>query len=238
MSNKYKQCVLFTVIVISMVSFLPSLNVLSQETQEAVVDTATRHRQEQAELRERQRKERAEERARKREERIRTKQEKKEERTRKRQEQKQVRGESLKTKYIAKQQIRERKKEIRKAKHKSATIEVIADSEDPLFIIEAKVTKAKTKYLKLKDVDLNYKIKIQNQTPKIITTVSLVWDRSIPFNKSSEITRETKISKPIIPYEKRVVEYNEVDSKREGETYRVKITKVVFEDGSQWNNPL
>ena len=48
---------------------------------------------------------------------------------------------------------------------------------------------------------------------------------------------EIKIAKPIVPYEKRIFEHNEPNSRRDGETYKVKIAKIVFEDGTQWKNP-
>ena len=59
----------------------------------------------------------------------------------------------------------------------------------------------------------------------------------MPFTEGLTILKETKISKPIIPYEKRIVQYNDLDSKRQGEEYRVKVAKIVFEDGTQWKNP-
>ena len=66
----------------------------------------------------------------------------------------------------------------------------------------------------------------------------IIWERKIPFTETLTIQKETKISRPIVPYERRIVEYNDLDSKREGETYRVKIASVVFEDGTQWKNPV
>jgi len=96
---------------------------------------------------------------------------------------------------------------------------------------------AKTNFLKITDIELNYKIKIVNQTPKIINVTSVVWERSEPFTDvPSTVLKETKISKPIIPYEERIIEYIEKDTFRNGETYRVKIVKVIFEDGTQWKN--
>lgn len=143
----------------------------------------------------------------------------------------------LKNKYLARRQIKDRKKEIRKAKRSKKSIAVVTSEEDPLYISDVQIKKSKTLFLKLQDVDLHYKLKVQNQTPKIINSIIVVWERKIPFTDSLTIERELRISKPMIPYEKRTIEHHDLDSKREGETYRVRVARVYFEDGSQWKNP-
>ena len=137
----------------------------------------------------------------------------------------------------AQAEIKEYKNEIRKARKAKTNVEIKSNEEDPLYITFAEVKPGKTEFLKLKDVDLNYRFKLHNQTPKIITSASIIWERGIPFSESQTLSREIKISDPIIPYEKRIVKYNETNSKRSGEIYKVKIAKVIFKDGTQWKNP-
>ena len=137
---------------------------------------------------------------------------------------------------IAKKTIEDRTKEIEEIKHSNNTVEVISSKEDPLYIKKAQVLKTKTKFMEIKDVEFNYKLELYNQTPKVINFALIVWERRLAFNDTQTLAKEIKIAKPITPYEKRIVEYNELDSKRSGETYKVKISKVVFEDGTQWKN--
>lgn len=146
--------------------------------------------------------------------------------------------ETLKNKDLAKNVLKEREKEIKKVKKLKRTVDVITNEGDPLFITDARVLNAKTSFLKIKDVELKYKLTVHNQTPKIISSALILWERKIPFGDSQRILKETKVSKPIIPYEKRVIEYNDLDSTRQGEVYKVKIANIIFEDGTQWKNPL
>lgn len=138
----------------------------------------------------------------------------------------------------AKGQINDRLEEIRKARWSKRSIEIITDENDPIYIVNADVIDGKTEFLKIKSVDYKYKLSLVNQTPKIINSVLIIWERKIPFTDTLTIAKRTRISRPIIPYEKRIVQYNDLNSKRDGETYRVKIAKVLFEDGTQWKNPL
>ena len=133
--------------------------------------------------------------------------------------------------------INERNKQILEVKKNDNTIEVITSKEDPLYIQKAQVLKSKTSFMRINDVEFKYKLELLNQTPKIINFVLIVWERKLAFNETQTLAKEVKVSKPIIPYENRVVEYNELDSRREGETYKVEIAKIVFEDGTQWKNP-
>ena len=133
--------------------------------------------------------------------------------------------------------IDERALEIREVKKSNNTVEIITNEEDPLYIKKAQVLNSKTSFLGVKDVEFKYKLELYNQTPKIINFVLIVWERKPVFNDTQTLAKEVKVAKPIIPYEKRIVEYNELDSKRSGETYKVKIAKIVFEDGTQWKNP-
>lgn len=148
-----------------------------------------------------------------------------------------VEEEQSKNRLLAEQETKKRNKEIRRIKKIGRLVEVSSNEEDPVYISEAAVLKAKTSFLKVRDVELKYKVKLQNQTPKIVTQVLLVWERKIPFTESLTIGKEVRVSNPILPYELRKTEYNETDSKREGETYRVKISKIIFEDGTEWKNP-
>jgi len=143
---------------------------------------------------------------------------------------KKIDDKSLSQRSVAKIAIHERKKQIRKTKRTKRLVEIISSEEDPLYISDASVKNAKSEYLKLRGVEIKYRLKLINQTPKIINSVLVIWERKIPFTETLTIQKQTKISKPIIPYEKRMVQYNDLDSKREGETYRVKIASVVFED--------
>lgn len=227
----------YTILLICLLSFLIPAQVLSQE--EEPKDTLRdKHRQEIADLRAKQREEKASEIKRKKEERDAEIKRKKQEVEESKEKQKKAQKEIIKNKFAAREVTREEKKEIKQVRRAVASVEIISEKEDPVHILEARVAKAKTKYLKLKDVELNYKLKIENQTPKIVTTASIVWERIVPFDKLSTLKKETKVSKPLIPYEKRIVEYNDIDSTRQGEVYRVKISKVIFKDGSQWKNPL
>lgn len=203
-------------------------------------ELSEKHKIEMAELREKQEKERTAERERLKQEKEKEELERAKVKEKEEQEdklEKESRDIKLENKYTAYKQIKERKKEIRKTKKKKKFIEIITNEEDPVFIEDAYIKESKTKFLKLKDVELKYKVKLVNQTPKIINSALIVWERKIPFTESQTIERETKVSKPFIPYEKRTIEYNDLNSKREGETYRVKIIKVAFEDGTQWKNP-
>lgn len=137
----------------------------------------------------------------------------------------------------AKVEIKEYKKEVRKAKRAKSVVEVITNENDPLYIQFAEVKGGKTKFLKVKGVELSYKIKLKNQTPKIVTSALIGWERSVSFNESQTISKEAKIAKPIAPYSTRIVQFNETNSKRDGETYKVKVEKVIFKDGTQWKNP-
>jgi len=204
------------------------------------------------ELREKQKAERIQERERKTQEIAELRQKQKEERERKKQEkaesrqkQKEERDAYKKTseitrgnKLLARKAMNDRKKEIWEVKRLKRYVEVITNEEDPIYITKANVLDSKTEFLQVKDMEFQYKLKIKNQTPKIINSALIIWERKKPFSDSSTIMRETKISKPIVPYEERIVEYNELDSKRQGETYKVKITNVIFEDGTQWKNPV
>ena len=136
-----------------------------------------------------------------------------------------------------KEELKERSKAINESKKFTKIVKIITDENDPLYITSAKVINTKTEFLKISGVDLKYSITIKNQTPKIINTVSIVWQRSLPFETNSLVSKETKISKPIVPYEERVIEYNEPNEKREAEIYKVKISKIIFEDGGLWKNP-
>ncbi len=140
-------------------------------------------------------------------------------------------------KQTANKEIYKRNRSIMKTRHSKRMVEIITNESDPLYIKEAKVLDSKTQFLKVRNVDYKYKLELLNQTPKIINSALIIWERKIPFTESLTIMKETKISKPIIPYEKRIVEYNDLNSKREGESYRVKIAKIIFEDGTQWKNP-
>ena len=146
-------------------------------------------------------------------------------------------GKLNKYKQTARNEIYDRNKAIRKIRHSKKLIEIITSENDPLYIKKALVLDSKTNYLKIKDVEYKYKLELLNQTPKIINSALIIWERKTPFTESLTIMKETKISKPIVPYEKRIVEYNDLNSKREGESYRVKIAKILFEDGTQWKNP-
>lgn len=146
-------------------------------------------------------------------------------------------GKLNKYKQTARNEIYDRNKAIRKIRYSKRFIEVITNENDPIYIKEALVLDSKTNYLKIRNVEYKYKLELLNQTPKIINSALIIWERKIPFTESLTIMKETKISKPIVPYEKRIVEYNDLNSKREGESYRVKIAKILFEDGTQWKNP-
>ena len=149
-----------------------------------------------------------------------------------------VTKESTKNKKIARDLIWERKKEVQKTTLADKLVEIISNENDPLFIRQAEVINARTEFLKIKNVESNYKIEVKNQTPKIINTVLIVWERKIPYDESLTIAKQTKVSKPLVPYEERVIEYNDLNSRREGESYKVKIANITFEDGTQWKNPF
>jgi len=143
----------------------------------------------------------------------------------------------LQTRKTAKTLTVAREKQIKVSKKSKRYVEITTSENDPIYIASAAVLDAKTMFLKIKKVEFNYKLVIKNQTPKIINSFLIIWERSITFLDTQTLTKETKISKPMVPYEKRIVEYNEVDSKRPGEVYRVKIARVIFEDGTEWINP-
>ena len=207
-----------------------------------------KYRKEQSQLREKQKKERQEALERYRKE----KQETRKKNIKERQEaQEKLKTERIKEKDIstniqiqmeknkesAKKLIDERRNEIRMVKKRKRYIEIVTSENDPLYIAEADIVNAKTQFLGVKDVEFTYKVKLQNQTPKIINIALIVWERQIPFTNKLTVVKQTKISKPIIPYEKRIVKYNDLDSKRDGETYKVKVAHIIFEDGTQWKNP-
>ena len=148
-----------------------------------------------------------------------------------------IKDKGWENKKLAMTLIKEREEEIKTVHKAKRHVEIITNESDPLYITKADVLDAKTSFLKIKEVEIKYKLEIHNQTPKIINSVLVIWERKIPFLESQTVIKETKISKPIIPYEKRVVEYNDLDSKREGEIYTVKIANIIFEDGTQWKNP-
>lgn len=135
------------------------------------------------------------------------------------------------------EEIYKREKEIRKAKYTKRYVEIVTNENDPIYIEDAAVQDSKTAFLKIKDVEFKYKVILKNQTPKIINSILIVWERGIPFTESLTISKPIKISKPMIPYERRTVHFNDNDSKRQGELYKVKVAKVIFEDGTQWRNP-
>ena len=148
-----------------------------------------------------------------------------------------ARQESRKNKKTTTSQNKERRKELSQARYAKRLIEAISVKDDPIYITDANVLNSKTSFLKIKDVEFRYRVKLKNQTPKIINSVLVIWERKIPFTDTLTIVRETTISKPMIPYEERELEYNELNSRRTGEAYRVKVAKVIFEDGTQWKNP-
>lgn len=143
------------------------------------------------------------------------------------------------SKMTLKERIEERISEISKANKMDRYVDSITSEDDPIIIDQAKIVKAKTEFLKDKDVDVMYQVTLVNQTPKIINLASIIWERTEPFSdKGSTIAKETKLHKPLVPYEKRIVKYNEVDPLRNGEYYTVRVANVVFEDGTQWKNPV
>ena len=91
--------------------------------------------------------------------------------------------------------------------------------------------------MKIKNIELKYRLELHNQTPKIINFALIIWEKKLAFNDTQTLAKQIKIAKPIVPYEKRIFEHNEPNSRRDGETYKVKIAKIVFEDGTQWKNP-
>ena len=138
---------------------------------------------------------------------------------------------------LAQKIIDERNKEVKEIKRSNNTVEIITSEEDPLYIKKAQVLESKTNFMEIKDVEFKYKLELHNQTPKIINFVLIVWEKKLAFNNTQTLAKQVKVAKPITPYEKRIVEHNELNSRREGETYKVKIVKIVFEDGTQWKNP-
>ena len=142
-----------------------------------------------------------------------------------------------KTTETAKPQIQAREKEIKVADRSERIVEVITHELDPLYIKLAQVKKTKTKFLRMKHVDLEYRLDLVNQTPKIINFVLLTWERKISFSNVQTLSKQFKISKPLVPYKVEKFRFNEVDSKREGETYKAVINRIIFEDGTEWNNP-
>ena len=136
-------------------------------------------------------------------------------------------------------EVLKREKEVKAAKRIKRVVDVTTSESDPLLIKHAEVKNTKTLFLKVKDVDFSYQIILKNQTPKIINFALIVWDRKIPFTGGETLIKKTvTVSKPIVPYEERIVEFNEPDSKREGESFAVRVVKVIFEDKTEWKNPL
>lgn len=131
--------------------------------------------------------------------------------------------------------LKERDKEIRRAKRAQKVIDVISSTDDPIIIVDASVNRSKTAYLKIKGIELEYKAKIKNNTTKIINLFTIVWEKGVPANKTQQQV-ETKIAQPLIPNKERIVKYNEIDNEIQGETYSVKVKKVIFEDGTEWQN--
>ncbi|MBI2995245.1 MAG: hypothetical protein HYY52_00840 [Candidatus Melainabacteria bacterium] len=237
---------------------LPPQIIRSQEDRTKSLEE--RQRKERTELRERQIKERKEARERELQERKAARekrfQERKAAREKRLQEKKEAREklkqDKAKEKELSKKLLKiekenyvyarkttgERNAQIIKTKRLKRFVEVTTGKNDPVYISEAKVLNAKSQFLKIRNVEFKYELKIQNQTPKIINSILIVWERKIPFTESLTIAKEVKVSKPMIPYETRTVEYNELDSKREGELYTVRIARVIFEDGTQWTNQL
>lgn len=214
---------------------------IKNKSEEDMRDLINKGREERATLREKERFERAElllkekkERAVLREKQRNEKNELKQKQEARTAEVKKIRNEKLE----AKGQINDRLAEIRKARWSKRSIEIVTDENDPIYIVNADVLEGKTDFLKIKNIDYKYKLSLVNQTPKIINSVLIIWERKIPFTETLTIAKRTKISRPMIPYEKRIVQYNDLNSKREGEAYKVKIAKVLFEDGTQWKNPL
>ena len=151
--------------------------------------------------------------------------------------QKKVMKKQTESMLFTKKIIDERNKEIKEIKESANTVEVITNEEDPLYIKKAQVLESETNFMKIKDVEFKYRLELKNQTPKIINFVLITWERRLVFNDTQTLIKQVRVSKPIIPYEKRIVEYNELNSRRDGETYKVKIARIVFEDGTQWKNP-
>lgn len=214
---------------------------IKNKSEEDMRELIDKGREERATLREKERFERAElllkekkERAILREKQRNEKKELKQKQEARTAEVKKIRNEKLE----AKGQINDRLEEIRKARWSKRSIEIITDENDPIYIVNADVLEGKTEFLKIKNIDYKYKLVLVNQTPKIINSVLIIWERKIPFTETLTIAKKTKISRPMIPYEKRIVQYNDLNSKRDGEIYKVKIAKVLFEDGTQWKNPL
>lgn len=216
-----------------------------KETREKLKKEKTEAREKHLKERKEAREKRKQERKELRDKKKKGKEEAKQERLKKRQEkiqketiEKKTEGEQEDYKKTATSQIKEREEQVKKIKKLKKHIVIVSNPEDPLIIEEAHVTKSKTDFMRIKDVELGYKLKLKNQTPKIINDVLLIWERKIPFNDTLTIAREVKVSEPIIPYEERNIQYNDLDTKREGEIYRVKVHKIVFEDGSLWQNPV
>ena len=150
---------------------------------------------------------------------------------------KKVMEKQIESMLAAQEVIHERDNQVLEVKKSDNTVEVITNKEDPLYIQKAEVLNSKTNFMKIGDVEFKYRLELHNQTAKIINFVLIVWERKLAFNETQTLAKEVKVSKPIIPYENRIVEYNELNSRREGETYKVEIAKIVFEDGTQWKNP-
>lgn len=213
----------------------PKLEVKEEKTS-PVKDLRDKHSKELDELRVKQKKEKEELQQRLEEEKKQQEQEEEKKTLLQNEIRKKEHEESFKNSRIARKQIRERRKEIWKAKFLKRFVEVISKESDPIFIISAEVKNGKTAFLGVKNVEFKYRLKLVNQTPKIINSVLIIWEREVPF-RGLLIAKETRVSKPIIPYGKRVVDYNDLDSKREGESYKVKVARVIFEDGTEWINP-
>jgi len=245
--SQRKNIFVITVIITLLLILIGMNSSYSQETE----SIAEKHKEEKAELREKQRVERVQAKEQKKKERVKKREEhkqeiatKKEERVKQKEEhakQKEVnkisREEAKTYKKVAKGQIKERKKKLWKLRWRKKVVKVTSSEEDPVYIYYAKVKKGKSEFLKLADAELSYKVKIKNQTPKIINQVQILWKRKKPFTDDLTVARETNVARPLLPYKKRTIVYNEFDSKRQGEIYDVRVVKVVFEDGTQWTNP-
>ena len=144
-----------------------------------------------------------------------------------------------KDRITAREAIKLREKDVKDARRTERFVEISTNLEDPLFISFAEVAGARTEFMRVKNTDIEFKVKLINQTPKIINTAQIVWERKVPYSETiTTITAKKNISKPIVPYETRIIKYNELDTKRDGELYNVHVSYVTFEDGSRWNNPL
>ena len=142
-----------------------------------------------------------------------------------------------KSEKIEEEKINKKNARFKQLKKTERIVTTTTNPQDPLFISKAEILDGKTSLLKIKNIELNYRLEVINQTEKVINYTLLVWERKIALNDTETIKREVRFSKPIIPNDKTIIEYNELNSRRNGEIYAVKIVKIVFEDGTEWVNP-